>query len=176
MIYKLQKGRIMKNFIIFTLFLSCLAAKASGCMHYDVWVSVNETSEEKILSESNYTVAIIDNHTVKLEINSPISKTILLKRDNFSMKISQSLKLRDVVFEEGHGCGPVYICTTGQIVLNLPSIDDFRAGQFVYPQLYEYESEYDQNYAKVIWEDLLDPFFFDVKTKSDQKNCRYGNW
>lgn len=127
-------------------FLSLLAAlsaapraEASGCMHYDSFRRILSARPHEVLSggfqvlSRNERVAL-----VRLADGAEILMTASRKPD-LPVSAAPALHLLDFIFEEGHGCGPVYECASGLYRLMLPSESGLAA--YEYPAVEEFRDD-----------------------------------
>lgn len=154
--------------ILLTLGLSQMA-NASGCIYYDSFLSILKRTHFKDLERKDYqTIGFSKNHYSIVLNSQPDNILTLVKIAETSFE-EVSLTLEDIVFTEGHGCGPVYDCETGRITLKNSK------GIFSWPGLKEFR---DFRGADSSAMRTLMPVFGDSTINSDTSlaQCKYGYW
>ncbi len=172
------------------IFLKPALATASGCGSYDL----SRTVIEKTFAyqrPQNFSLVSRTAELVTLKSEST-GKTYDLKWERTEASDDvydyQGVDLYDVMFEEGHGCGPIYRCVTGQIVFRITDAKNRTTTTFTYPQVLETTIPTGMTY--IVDSPLLDAFGsmkLDTTPLSHYRDggsmnpdnfnrCGYGSW
>jgi hypothetical protein len=153
---------------------------ASGCSFYGTILQIHESQTIDILKSEHYEILSSDENEYTIVLQSNPSQIYTLTKTSSSRPVNNGdefkveLTLKDVIFEEGDGCGPIYICETGYITLKTED------STFTYPKLKEKDPRMDYlNYddSNFTYPNLV-PVFGNSRIESDSsyKQCKYGNW
>ena len=128
-----------------------------------------EYVDSKELGFKDYKVVGSSTNHYSIQLNSNPNENYTLIKVSDLKSDKQVLRLDSIIFEEGHGCGPIYICETGMITLTT------RRGIFAWPPVNEYSSLWGKpNFI----DDLLIPMFSgsQIVPDSDRPQCHFGDW
>lgn len=177
--------------IIVTLFSILISgqAKASGCGSYDNTRSVFKNELVAVQMQADYKVLqkTADRVTLQNVRTLQVYELEWEKSEKYEESINDvRIETRDLLFEEGNGCGPIFRCVTGQIRLSVSNASTGRSESFSFPVVNEVYTSGPLRYAS---ESLL-PVFGGMKLDTtsiaegagsswnavDPKQCGYGNW
>lgn len=164
--------------ILIALLLLSSKIYASGCMHYDDFLTIQKVFPKKMVESSEYRILGYGKNHYTIILKERPENPITLVRVSDTAQRERTLAIDDIQFEEGNGCGPVYECVSGRITLTIPpSRFGGRqvAGVFVWPVLEEYTTRYDR-FGGWSVDTILKPFDEKPLSGSNKVLCRYGNW
>ena len=178
--------QILTLLSIFIVLATSQISHASGCGFYGnlrTVVSNDVVNEEH--PDNNYVILSKTEQSVSIK-NKVSGKVIKLgwektEKDEGSYT-QQILQEKDVLFEEGNGCGPIYRCVTGQIVLQFFDSTAQKVVTYSYPTVLNTSTNKDIKYVSeslipVFGALKLDvPVVGDDNASVDAQQCGYGNW
>lgn len=160
----------MKFMFGFWLINFSLNSFASGCMHYEEFLEVYKITPKKNLTKKEFRVVSSSDIHYSIKLNSSPDKIYTLVKRSSEATNDAYLEIKDIIFEQGHGCGPIYRCETGYLRLKN------KKGTFTWPVIEEYSSRWGD--PTWIVETLLPVFgqTMDFKHSGGIAQCEYGDW
>ncbi|NUN05703.1 MAG: hypothetical protein HUU57_08070 [Bdellovibrio sp.] len=173
-------------------------ALASGCGRYDTYREIH-TIEKSVTTPAWNDYEVTTNTAEAITLRNKASQELVTLEwekseyyhGNYESEKTpgdfiDSFYTNDLIFEEGNGCGPVYECITGQIVLVVVNKQKHIARTFVYPPVRE-ASEF-WGFPLLLNTKKLLPVFGNMRLPGtpmsdedgkdilNKNQCRYGNW
>lgn len=167
----------MRIVLVLMTFIVCSEVLASGCGSYDKIFFIEETQPAGV-SETGYDV-LAEGHSfmqIRLKDASDRVLTLILARveNRSGHETDYKLLKYDVRFQDGHGCGPVYRCVTGQFELTIRGRNSQEQRVYQWPALSDAENAYTHVPSRAA--SLLPPFLMIPLKGSDLPQCEYGDW
>jgi hypothetical protein len=164
-------------------------AQASGCGSYDDTRTIHKNelfavsywNQFTVLSKTDNQVSVRDNATGAV-FNLDWEKSEAYD-DSSDYK---QLEKRDIYFEEGNGCGPIYACITGQVKVIMSDAKTQKTETYAFPRVNEVNQSagrlryVSHSLLPVFGKMKLDtPSLEEMKVEEplvNRQQCGYGYW
>lgn len=190
-LYVGSEGDFMKFFIILALTTSALQAQASGCGSYDnsrTIIQNDLVSSSDISNDFTILNQTADEVRIKDKKSGTVYNLAWEKTEKYEAAhpISE-IEKRDVLFEEGNGCGPIYRCVSGQIKFRLANTKKHIVSTFSFPQILDLITYGDMTYTSTNLVPVFGVLKLDVPSIKSQggdnsvdgvnvEQCGHGEW
>ena len=186
---KLRTYAITATLIMLSLTVKSFEAHASGCGSYDYTRGVAENILVSHWPDDEFNITSKTDSAITVQVKATGQQIVLdwekseLYEDKFD---NYRTEKRDLLFEEGNGCGPIFRCVTGQVRIIVYNSKMHRSDTFAFPVVNEMYSSHEMRYASEallpVWGNLkLDvPSILNSGSSEtypiDRAQCGYGNW
>lgn len=131
--------KIVSILSVLTLLFALSQAQASGCGSYiDSRENLKREPIQRYHIREKYIIESLDATTAVVRVKDSSQKMTLewvssthLDADYYTNEFQEN----DVFFQEGHGCGPIYRCITGQVVLTYYDQKKMSLTTYAYPRI-----------------------------------------